>query len=163
MPYDHSVPFGDCSMTLRFKSSRWPALLCCYLLITGCDYLPFSGGAVVGDVVPVPESWSDVAKTSIIQLETQPDDPYSVNLWTVEVGGNLYVFAGDNRATWVDHIDSNDRVRLQASNEVFILSAERVTDAAEFSAFAAAWAKKYGNRPQNERVDETYLYRLSPR
>jgi hypothetical protein len=150
-------------MTSRMKLPCWSVMVCFFLLITSCEYLPLSAGALKGDVVPVPDSWSAVAQTKIIQLETQPADPYSVNLWTVEVRGNLYVFAGDNRATWVDHIAVNSSVRLQAAKEVYALSAERVTEAEEFEAFAVEWEKKYGNRPQNEQVDETYLFRLRAR
>ena len=150
-------------MTNPVKLFYWSVVAGFCLLMTSCEYLPLSAGALKGDEVPVPDSWSDIAQTQIIQLETQPADPYSVNLWTVEVTGKLYVFAGDNRATWVDHIAANSSVRLQAATEVFALSAERVTDAAEFEAFAVEWEKKYGNRPQNEQVDETYLFRLTPR
>jgi hypothetical protein len=54
-------------------------------------------------------------------------------------------------------------VRLQADNVVYALKAERITDPDHFEQFAQAWAVKYGNRPRNERVEETYLFRLTGR
>ena len=134
------------------------------IALVGCgDYLPLSGGALTGEPVALPVSWRSVAADEIIQLETQGEGPYSVNLWTVLVADDLHVFAGDNLATWVEHIERNALVRLQADNFVYALKAERITDPDHFEQFAQAWAVKYGNRPRNERVEETYLFRLTKR
>ena len=137
------------------------ALLFPLLLMTGCtEYLPISSGALSGTATEVPAQWTDVAPVEIIQLETGGDDAYSVNLWVVELAGDLHVFAGDNRATWVENIEANANVRLRANELIYALRATRVTDAATFEVFAQAWEAKYGNRPRNENVDETYLFRL---
>ena len=48
-------------------------------------------------------------------------------------------------------------------DEVFELEAARVSDPEVFELFAKAWEAKYGNRPLNESVEETYLYRLRTR
>ena len=53
------------------------------LLSTGCGYIPFSSGELNGEVTPVPQTWSNVASADIIQFETRPADPYSVNLWVL--------------------------------------------------------------------------------
>lgn len=135
------------------------------LLITqGCaDKIPFSSGALEGVVVENPTDWSKVGEPSIIQLETQGDTPYSVNLWVIGEGDKLYVFAGANRATWIEHIETNPNVRLRSGGKLYELAASRVTDATEFEWFAQAWDKKYGHRPRNENVAETWLMRLRAR
>ncbi|MDG1441049.1 MAG: hypothetical protein P8R02_00015 [Pseudomonadales bacterium] len=134
------------------------------LALSSCtEYLPISSGALSGTATETPAQWTDVAPVEIIQLETGGEDAYSVNLWVVELGGNLHVFAGDNRATWVENIEANDDVRLRANDLIYSLRATRVTDAPTFEVFAQAWEAKYGNRPRNENVDETYLFRLNPR
>ena len=127
------------------------------------EYLPIAGGQLEGTVSPLPEHWSELATTEIIQMESIGDAPYSVNLWMVEVDGAPHIFAGDNRAAWVENIAANPNVRLKINEEIFELRAIRVTDAAVFEIYAQAWKLKYGNRPRNERVDETYLFRLTPR
>ena len=81
----------------------------------------------------------------------------------IELQGTLAVFAGDNRSTWVENIDENPEVRLRAGELIYELSATRVTDADTFELFAQAWQVKYGNRPNNELVDETYLFKLTAR
>lgn len=130
-------------------------------LLAGCSgYIPFSSGALEGSAQPAPADWSGMANVKIVQLETQPDDPYSVNIWAVATGGELYVFAGDNHTTWIQHMEANPRVRLQVGEAIYALRASRVTDATEFEQFAKAWESKYGNRPRNENVAETYLMRL---
>ncbi len=133
------------------------------LLTTACGYIPFSGGALSGRETPPPTDWTQVAEAKIIELETNPTDPYSVKLWIIGAGPNLYVHAGANRTTWVEHIEADSRVRLLIDDALYLLRAQRVTDAGEFDNFAQAYDIKYGNRPRNESVDEAYLFRLTPR
>ena len=134
------------------------------LLATGCaEYLPLSSGALQGTISPLPQSLERIAQDKIIQLETKVSEAYSVNLWVVEVAGDLHVFAGDNKTTWVNNIEQNNNVRLRSGDEIFELAAVRVNDPTIFAAFSDAWDAKYGNRPQNESVEETYLYRLGAR
>jgi len=134
------------------------------LLASGCaEYLPISSGALEGRVLPLPPSLDRITQDKIIQLETSAGDPYSVNLWVVEVVDDLHVFAGDNKATWVENIEQNPNVRLRSGDEIFELEAVRVNDPEIFALFSEAWEAKYGNRPQNESVAQTYLYRLRPR
>ena len=83
------------------------------LLVMGCaEYLPISGGSLEGRVSPLPQSLDKIAQDNIIQLETRVDEAYSVNLWVVEVASHLHVFAGDNKANWVEDIEQNSNVRL---------------------------------------------------
>lgn len=134
------------------------------LIVAGCaEYLPMPSGALEGRVQPLPLSLDRITQDKIIQLETGTSEAYSVNLWVVEVAGYLHVFAGDNKATWVENIEENSNVRLRSGDEIFELEATRVTDPKIFALFSAAWEAKYGNRPQNENVEQTYLYRLRPR
>ena len=132
-------------------------------LFVGCHYLPFSSGKLSGKVAPFPEDWETIIEAQIIQLETNPSDPYSVNLWIVNIENRPYVYAGDNYATWAKNIDSDSRVVLKSGNNVYKLNAKRVLDGEFFEKFASAWEEKYGNRPSNENYEETYLFRLSKR
>ena len=94
------------------------------LIVIGCaEYLPLSGGALEGRVSPLPLSLDRITQDKIIQLETGAGEAYSVNLWVVEVEGYLHVFAGDNKAKWVENMDQNSRVRLRSGDEVFELEA----------------------------------------
>ena len=134
------------------------------LTLSACsEYLPIAGGELEGTVSPLPSQWNELATTDIVQLESTGDAPYSVNLWVAEVGGAPHVFAGDNRTAWVKNIAGNPDVRLKIGEEIFELRAIRVSDPTVFEAFAQAWASKYGNRPRNENVNETYLFKLVPR
>ena len=134
------------------------------LLLGGCaEYLPISGGKLEGTVLPLPQTLDKITQDKIIQLETRASKAYSVNLWVVEVADYLHVFAGDNRANWVEDIEQNSNVRLRSGDDIFELAASRVNDPKIFAAFSDAWETKYGNRPQNESVEETYLYRLGHR
>lgn len=143
--------------------------LCCVLLVialaAGCSrpFVLLPGGALEGSAAALPGSWSFTDGTSTVQLETQPADPYSVNIWVVAMGEYLYVHAGANRATWVEHIEADARVRLQVDQVIYQLAATRVATQDEFDRFSDAYEQKYGRRPGNENVAEAYLFRLAAR
>ncbi len=60
----------------------------------------------------------------------------------VIVDGDLHIFAGDNYATWVAHIENNPAVRLQSEAGLYAFKAQRVTDEAHFKLFSQAWEEK---------------------
>jgi len=138
-------------------------LLILALMLSGCDMIPFSSGALSGTPTEPPADWTDAASPEVIELETNPVEPYSVKLWIIGMGPGLYVHAGANRATWVEHIEQDPNVRVLIGASLYELRAVRVESAEEFAAFAEVYEVKYGNRPRNENVDEAYLFRLMPR
>ena len=97
-----------------FNALKWNhlAIMVCVGITVGCsEALPIAGGALEGKVSAIPSFWGPVAEDEIIQLETNgPEGPYSVNLWAVAIDGDLHVFAGNNYAAWVEHIESDDVV-----------------------------------------------------
>lgn len=121
------------------------------------------GGALDGEVVPVPADWGFVDEVNTVQLETNPQDPYSVNIWIVGMGDALYAHAGAKRTTWVENIEADPAVRVRIEDKIYELSATRVEDQKEFDAFANAYETKYGTRPRHEKIEEVYLYRLTAR
>ncbi len=133
-------------------------------LVSACSEssIPFSGGALEGTVVPAPEDWSEVAAQEVIKLETNPGEPYSVNLWIIGMDQMLYVHAGVNRTTWVEHMEADPTVRLGSEGEIYSLVSERVTDQDEFDGFSEVYKEKYGRYPRNRDINEAYLYRLTP-
>lgn len=130
---------------------------------SSCDYIPFSGGKLAGQVATPTPGWPDVAAAQVIQIETNPTDPYSVKLWVAVVDNKPYIHAGKNRSTWVEHLEQNAELKLGLDQKLFELTATRVTSQEEFDAFAAVWEEKYGNPPRNLDVNEVYAYRLDPR
>ncbi len=138
-------------------------LLAAVILLSSCEYLPFSSGALEGTVTQSPDDWSEVAKTEIIQLETNPDEPYSVNLWICQVDADLYVYAGDSRAQWIENLEKNSAARLGVTGAIYELQGERIIDQELFDEFAECWNSKYGNYPRNRNANETYLVRLTTR
>ncbi len=145
-------------MTTRFLALVF--LIC----LTGFGpFLILPGGELDGELNPIPADWSMLEAVKTVQLETAPDDPYSVNIWIVGVEGVLYIHAGANRTQWVENIEANPDVRIRVGESLYELTAERVTEAAEFARFSSVYEKKYGRRPRNENVAEAYLFRLTPR
>ena len=138
-------------------------LLFAGLMVGAGPCVMFPGGELDGAATPVPSDWSVSEEVNTIQLETRPEEPYSVNIWTAGVGPYLYVHAGANRSAWVEHIEEDARVRVRIEGNVYALQAVRVDEQEEFDRFSDAYEGKYGIRPRNEKVGEAYLYRLGAR
>ncbi len=136
------------------------------IVIAGGGYftsMMMPGGALAGSQTPVPADWTGADVPDIVEFETNRKDPYSVKIWAVPLGPHLYIHAGDNRARWVDHIEADPSVRLLVKDRLYDMTAERVTDAAEFATFSEAYEIRYGRRPGNENIAEVYLFRLVAR
>ncbi len=133
--------------------------------VAGCGgpFVILPGGALEGSTAVTPDSWSFTDEVDTVQLETRPADPYSVNVWVIALGDNLYVHAGDNRSTWVENMETDPSVRLRIDDSIYELLAARVENQEEFDRFSDAYEQKYGRRPGNENVAEAYLFRLSAR
>jgi hypothetical protein len=143
---------------------RWLGLgLALSLLACGGPFVLLPGGELEGESVPAPESWAFTDAVDTVQLETNPGEPYSVNIWVVALDGKLYVHAGANRATWVENLELDPHARLRVDDSIYSLEASRVTSQEEFDRFSDAYEQKYGRRPRNENVDEAYLFALVPR
>jgi hypothetical protein len=72
-------------------AQRIAVLLC--LTLTACEPLiMIPGGALSGREHAVPASWDFAADVETFQLETTPEDPYSVNVWGIAVGPDFCAF-----------------------------------------------------------------------
>jgi hypothetical protein len=146
---------------MRFQSTL---LVLLPLVLFGCNgpFAVFPGGALSGSVKPTPASFDFARETSTIQLETNPDDPYSVNIACAVVDAQLYVSAGDNQSQWVENMEADPLVRLRIDGDVYELRAHRVIDDAEMRAFADEWTKNAWARDPTE-LGEVWVYRMSAR
>jgi hypothetical protein len=138
--------------------------VCSLFLIAGCGpFLLLPGGKLQGVATPTPDGWSVTDEVTTVQVETRPEDPYSVNIWVVAMGPFLYLHAGANRSRWVEHIEVDADVRIRVEDKLYDLRASRVENQDEFDRFSDAYEEKYSLRPRNENVGEAYLFRLEAR
>ena len=142
---------------------RFGFIVIAFLTFTGCDYIErFAGGELNGEVLPTPNDWSFSDSTMLVQLETNPKKPYSVNIWGVGIGSNYYVAAGEaSEADWAKHIERNSAVRLRIEERIYLLDAHRVKDIKELVGVTTAFRNKYGGT--QEWVDSAWVYRLTSR
>jgi hypothetical protein len=133
--------------------------------VAGCSgpLVLLPGGALEGPTAAVPDDWAFTDTVETVQLETRPADPYSVNIWVIALGENLYVHAGASRSTWVENMEADPNVRLRVGDSVYELAATRVEGQDEFDRFIDAYERKYERRPRNEKIGEVYLFRLAAR
>ena len=143
-----------------------PVLLVVLVICTSaCNGpLPFlSGGKLGGMDNPTPQSWSIVGDFGFVQLETNPQDPYSVNIAYTVMNEILYVNAGDSETQWVKNMNANPNVRLRMDDVIYRLKAERVTRKDEIAAFGEAWTSKSVFHRDPTELDEVWIYRLVTR
>ena len=118
------------------------------------------GEALSGTVTDPPAVWQFEKDSALAQLETRPQDPYSINLVYVQIEGELYIYAGDTRTNWVQHIEQTPMVRLRVDETIYAVCAVRVQDREEFLAFAEEWASRSVFQRDPRQFDEVWLYRL---
>jgi hypothetical protein len=105
-------------------------------LACGGPLLMLPGGELSGPVVTEPvDDWS-FASDAFIDLETRPDDPYSVQLNYVVRDGNLYIDPAEGR-NWLEHIRADSRVRVRLGGRVYPLEAVLVREPGELEGFDA--------------------------
>jgi hypothetical protein len=154
-------------MTLRFVPFGFDLALALTLavLLVACNgpTAVFPGGALDGETKPVPESWDFAGSYGTVQLETHPEDPYSVNIAYTVLDDRLYINAGDTETQWVKNMTANPLVRLRMDGALYELRAERITDADEIAAFAKAWTDQSMFRRDPTELEQVWLYRLVPR
>ncbi len=122
-------------------------------LFAGCGpFLLLPGGKLDGVTAQPPNDWSFCDEVDTVQLETRPEDPYSVNIWAVGMGPLLYVHAGANRSSWVEYMEADSDVRIRVEDKLYDLRASRVEGQDEFTRFTNAYEEKYGSRPRIEYV-----------
>ena len=133
--------------------------------LVGCNgpTAVFPGGALDGETQAAPTDWEFAGSYGTVQLETRPEDPYSVNIAFTVVEGRLYINAGDTETQWVQNMTSNPLVRLRMDGLLYDLRAKRVTDEDEITAFAKAWTDQSMFRRDPTELDEVWIYRLVPR
>jgi hypothetical protein len=128
--------------------------LACLLLIGGAVILgarwiygplgPFPGPALAGPVAEGPvEDWSFVDAVKVVQIETRPDDPYSVSTWMTRVDDGVYVFAGDDESPWVQNLIRDPLVRIRIEGRIHELRAVGVTNLEIKRVFLEAMKAKY--------------------
>ena len=142
------------------------SLLLAVVLSCACNdpFLLASGGKLDGPVKPAPASFASVPQSETIQIETNPAEPYSVNVTAAIVGDGLYVNAGNSRSRWAENIEANPLVRARVLGDVYELKARRVTDKAEFDGVADVWVSRNAwARDPRKLEGEVYVYRLEAR
>jgi hypothetical protein len=101
-------------------------------LIPGALALP--GGELSGDE-GVASSWDEAAAgQSVMDLETRPEDPYSVRIGFVLREGKLYIDPAEGRQ-WYEHLATNPSVRVRFDETVYRARAVEVTNPTELTGF----------------------------
>jgi hypothetical protein len=132
---------------------------------------PITGGEISGE--PVTEQITDWIFTddhSTIQVETRPEDPYSVTTWCFSDGPNLYLPSrGAARKQWVQNVLADPNVRLRIGDKIYSGRAVRITDDEERKRLAHWLTRKYllaswGMDPDKpEEYEDTWFFRVDPR
>jgi hypothetical protein len=147
------------SMQLVFRTL---SLVTLTMALAACEgpLVFMSGGELSGTVADPPPIWQLDEASGIAQLETRPEDPYSINLAYVQSDGRLYIYAGNTRTNWVGHIEQNPQIRIRVGETIYPVHALRVDDNEEIAEFAVQWSNRSMLQRDPMQFDEIWLYRL---
>jgi len=126
--------------------------LSCILFLLGCGPLgPVPGGELSGTVRTFPDNWASAHDIEIIQIETRPGNPYSVNIGAWPLG----------------RISTSQRAKgpKRTGSNIYALKAIRVENEAEQAHVNELYAKKYALESEDADADtnEIWIFRLDPR
>ena len=136
------------------------------MLLSGCDepFIVMPGGELSGEVAELPDDWTSLNEVEIVQIETRPEEPYSVNVWMIARGPYVYIATGEDDTRWTRHIDVNPAIRLRIEGKIYELRASRVENQNEKISIGEEYTKKYGVDDDDDNwVDNGQLFRLEPR
>jgi hypothetical protein len=122
------------------------------------------GGRLTGEVITAPvEDWSFTRDLKKIQVETNPASPYSVNVWCVAKGPNLWVTAGSRSSDWAQNALADPRVRVRVAGKIYERLAVPVRDPAEVELVLRLYEEKYDFERSPNGVFGPTQFRLDPR
>jgi len=131
---------------------------------------PLGGGKLSGEEATLPNGdWSFAQGIEVVQLETQPADPQSINIWIGVLDDQLYlptslILGEEDPAErgWVQQVTANPSIRLRVNGVVYPAQAQRVSDAALIAQVKSFMLQKYEEEatPQS---DKAWIYRIDPR
>ena len=121
------------------------------------------GGALSGEPAATPSDWRFAGDAGTIQLETNPEEPYSVNLAFTVMDGLLYINAGGTETQWAKNIARNPDVKLRLDGRLYDLRAERLVAQDRIEAFAEAWTSQSFFRRDPLGYDEVWIFELVAR
>jgi hypothetical protein len=133
------------------------------ILLVSDPLIGFPGGRLAGPDGERPADWRSAAAVSTVQLETRPENPYSVNVWGVGIGSDFYVATRADGTTWSRNMDADPNVRLRLGESIYALSAARIDDADERERVLAAYVRKYEADPDDMAANAGLIYRLEDR
>lgn len=144
----------------QLSLNQWLPLLSVVMLVAGCSEPlgVFPGGSLSGEMRQAPLEWMGAPET--IQLETNPEDPYSINIWAVDIGDKLYIATGEDGTTWSEHIERDPNVRARVDGIVYELVATRVTDPVEHADVLDMYIQKYDVDVEGSWVETGMIFRL---
>lgn len=144
------------------------AVLICVCVPVGCRPLgcspvgPIPGGKLSGEAAPQPDDWSFSDEFKNIQLETDPDDPYSVTVWCATQQGQLYIAAArGTESRWASNLVDDPRARVRIDGRLYDRRAVQVTDAEETDSVLDMFVAKYDfDLPSEEERARAILFRM---
>ena len=135
------------------------------LLVAACSdpIIMLPGGALSGKPATPPADWSMLESIETIQVEFRPADPYSINIWAVGLGPDLYIATGADGTRWSPMAEADPNVRVRIDGNVYELAAHRVTAPEDVHRVANAYGGKYELDGQDNWVMTGMIFRLDRR
>ena len=153
--------FGE---TMRSTSSISIFASITLLILASCSepLVMIPGGKLSGEVIPAPLNWSAVPET--IQVEMQPDKPYSINIWSIGSAEDLYIATSERGTRWSEILENgNTDVRVRFGSAIYELKALKVTDTEERERVNQAYIVKYDLDKEGDWVEMGRIFRLDRR
>ena len=94
-------------------------------LLVGCSgpFMGLPGGSLGPEIAST--GWSEKSQDGVLELETNPTDPYSVIIGFRAINGQIYIDPAEERK-WYTYLASDPQVRVRFDGEDLIYAARAV-------------------------------------
>ena len=131
------------------------------LALAGCGdpIVMLPGGELDGTLTEAPAEWENVPDT--VQAEFRPGrDPYSINIWAIGIGPDLYIATGKDGTRWTQMLADDPAVRLRINERIYALMASPVTETSERQRVYDRYVEKYDIDTGSDMLEGAIVYRL---
>lgn len=136
-----------------------------YILMSSEPIGPFPGGELSGTVVPdAIDNWAFINDLGLCQVEVNPQAPHSINAFCFESQQNLYV--GCMRCpgkTWAEAVQADPNARIRFGQNIYPVSATRITDEALRDQVWADRHAKNSDGPPDPTPEDWWLFNMVSR
>ena len=148
----------------RTVVTRWAGSIALLALLACAPEGPSPLEHLSGEIVTAPvRDWAFASRLMTIRVETEQATPYSMSLWFVAQGPNLWIYGSAlDQTPFAKAVREDGRVRLLIDAKLYERKAVLVASEVEIAKVEHMFYEKYAMRSLSDSAVQPQYFRLDP-